>query len=219
MACGIIMLKDSDTGIILKQLDNVPRKNFISVALGIQIPFDNDEISVKAISNDRPDQNRIPIPKTISFKYAIVGKTFISPMAYSNPTITSMNGKPQLLRQKNAVPLLPKPALVCTCPINTIYAVTSRQNTTSIWTTCTYPTLAQAIALSLGRYTVVMCTMRVCSCSCGSLEVIVQVCVPNIAVLANRRDARTSATWSIFRMPCYLKTLPKVSNSTSPISN
>ena len=48
MACGIIMLKNSDIGIILKQLDNVPRKNFISVALGIRIPFDNDDISAKA---------------------------------------------------------------------------------------------------------------------------------------------------------------------------
>ena len=38
VACGIIMLKQSDVGIILKQWDNVPRKHFISVALGIQIP-------------------------------------------------------------------------------------------------------------------------------------------------------------------------------------
>ena len=32
MACGIIMLKKSDIGIISKQWDNMPRKNFISIA-------------------------------------------------------------------------------------------------------------------------------------------------------------------------------------------
>ena len=58
MACGIIMLKNRDIGIILKQWDNVSRKNFISVALGIQIPFDNDEIRVKAICNARGVQDR-----------------------------------------------------------------------------------------------------------------------------------------------------------------
>ena len=41
MPCGIIILKKSDIGIILKQWDNVPRNNFITIALGIQIPFDN----------------------------------------------------------------------------------------------------------------------------------------------------------------------------------
>ena len=35
MAHGIIMLKKSDIGIILKQWDNMPDKNFITVALGI----------------------------------------------------------------------------------------------------------------------------------------------------------------------------------------
>ena len=46
-----------------------------------------------------------------------IGK-FISPMIYLNSAITSMNGKPRLVREKNAIPLLSKPALVCTCPIN-----------------------------------------------------------------------------------------------------
>ena len=64
----IIVLKKSDIGIILKQWDNVPRKNFTSVdftsvAFGIQIPFDNDEISAKAMCNagqtktESPPQN------------------------------------------------------------------------------------------------------------------------------------------------------------------
>ena len=131
MACDIIMLKKNYIGIILKQWDNVPRKNLISV-FKISIPFDNDEISAKAICNARPDQDRTPTPKTISFKYATVGITFISPTVYSNPAITSMNGKPQLVGEKNDIPLLSKPLVVCTCPINTIYAVTSRQNTTNI---------------------------------------------------------------------------------------
>ena len=58
MAYDFIMLKKSDIGIILKPWDNVPRKNFISVALGIQIPFDNDMISAKAICNACPDRDR-----------------------------------------------------------------------------------------------------------------------------------------------------------------
>ena len=98
MACGINMLKMSDTGIILKQWDNVPSKNIISVALGFQISFDNDKISAKAMYNARPDQDRTPTPKTISFKYAPVGITFISPTVYSNRAITSMNGKPRLVK-------------------------------------------------------------------------------------------------------------------------
>ena len=77
MACGIIMLKN-DVGIILKQWDNVPCKNFTSVAFGIQILLNNDKISAKAICNARPDQDRAPTRKTISFKYATFGMTFIS---------------------------------------------------------------------------------------------------------------------------------------------
>ena len=42
MACGIIMPKKSDIDIILKQWDYVPRKNFISAALGP----DQDRITV-----------------------------------------------------------------------------------------------------------------------------------------------------------------------------
>ena len=94
MACGIIMLKKSDISNFFKQLDNVPCKNFILVALSIQSPFDNNKISGKAMCNAHPDQDRGLTPKTISFKYATVGITFISPMVYSNPAITSINGKP-----------------------------------------------------------------------------------------------------------------------------
>ena len=72
------MLKNSDIGIILIQWDNVPSKNFVSIALGIQIPFDNDEISAKAMCNARPEGDRTPTPKTISFKYTTVGIMFIS---------------------------------------------------------------------------------------------------------------------------------------------
>ena len=64
MARGIIMLKKSDIGIILKQWDNVPRKNFISVMLGIQIPFDNDETvySNPAIkTHQRTERNSIVV--------------------------------------------------------------------------------------------------------------------------------------------------------------
>ena len=50
-----------------------------------------------------------------------------------------------------------------------------------------------------------MCTMGVSSSSCGSLEAIVPVGVPNTALLATRRDALTSTTWSIFCTPCCLK--------------
>ena len=107
MACSIIMLKKSDIDIILKQWDNVPRKNFISVALGIEIPFNNVEISAKAMCNARTDQDRTAPSKTISFTYAIVVKMFNSPSVYSN---TTMNGKPRLVREKKAIPLLTKPA-------------------------------------------------------------------------------------------------------------
>ena len=97
-------LNKDDIDIILKHSDNVSRKNFTSVALSIQIPFDNDEISAKAMCSARPDQDRTHIPKTISFKYAKVGITFVSPTLYSNPAITSMNGKPRCVREKNAIP-------------------------------------------------------------------------------------------------------------------
>ena len=60
-----------------------------------------------------------PPRKMISFKYTAVGITLISPMVNSNTTINSMNGKPRLVREKNAIPLLSKQALVCMCPINT----------------------------------------------------------------------------------------------------
>ena len=112
MACGIIMLKKSDIGIILKKWDNVPHKNFILVELGIQIPFDNDEISAMACAMPAQTKTERPHPKTISFKYAEVGITFISPLVYSNPAITLINGKPQLVREEKAIPLLSKPALL-----------------------------------------------------------------------------------------------------------
>ena len=92
----------------------MPHNNFILVTLGIQIPFDNDDISVKAMWNANPDQDITLTPKMILFKYATAGIEFISPRVYSNPAITSMNGKPPLAREKNAIPLLSKPAL-CVC--------------------------------------------------------------------------------------------------------
>ena len=59
---------------------NMPRKNFISVALDIQIPFDNDNISAKALCNACLDQDRTTTPtKMISFKYTTVSITVISP--------------------------------------------------------------------------------------------------------------------------------------------
>jgi hypothetical protein len=62
------MLKEKwDIGIILKQWDNMHRKSFISVAMGIQIPFDNAEISAKAMCVCL-DQDSANIIKTISFK-------------------------------------------------------------------------------------------------------------------------------------------------------
>ena len=73
-----------------------------------------------------PDPGRNPTPKTISFKYATVSIMFSSPTLYTNPAITSMNGKPRLIREKNTIPLLFK---LCMCPINTIYTVTKTQPT------------------------------------------------------------------------------------------
>ena len=104
----------------LKQWNNLHHMNFITVALGIQISFDNYEIGAEAMCNARRDQDRTSTSITISFKYATVGITLISPMVYSNPAIISMNGKPRLVSEKNAIPLLSKLAFVCTCPISTI---------------------------------------------------------------------------------------------------
>ena len=98
LLCGSIMLKISDIDIILKQWDNVLRKNFISVALGIHFLFNDDKIGAKAMCDGRPDQDRTPKPKTI--KYATVSITLISAMIYSNPVMSSMNGKPRLVRQR-----------------------------------------------------------------------------------------------------------------------
>ena len=132
------MLKKSDIGIILKQWDNVPHKHFISVALGIQIPFDNDEISVKAMCNARSDQDRTlyTIYKHFTaLKVCHIHNDLVqvrnSPhkVHFSHGILDHLdNGKPRLVREKNAIPLLSKPALVCMCPIykNTIYAVTTR---------------------------------------------------------------------------------------------
>ena len=64
-----------------------------------------------------------------------------------------------------------------------------------------------------------MCTMGVSSSSCRSLEAVAQMSGQNIAVLAMHRDTKPSTTWSIFCMPCCLKTLPIMSNSTSTTSN
>jgi hypothetical protein len=46
----------------------MPRKNFISVTLGIQISLDNDRSTAKAMCDTYQDQDRIPTPKTTSFK-------------------------------------------------------------------------------------------------------------------------------------------------------
>ena len=156
-----------------------------------------------------------PPAKTISFKYTtvgIVGIRLISPTVYSNTATTSMNGKPRLVKEKYAIPLLSKAVFVCTCPINMIYAMTSHnQHTDDVHLA------SRAIAHRFGRYTVALCTMGVSSS--GSLEAVAQVGVLNIAVLATRLNAWTFSTWSIFRTPCWLKTLPKVSNCTSRRSN
>jgi hypothetical protein len=114
-----VALKKSDIGIILKPWNSMPPKNFISVALGIQIPFDNLEISAKAMCKACPDLDRTPTPKTILFKYAAVGKTFISPTVYSNPAISLMNEKPRLIIEKNAILQLSK-SCWCVCQIYTI---------------------------------------------------------------------------------------------------
>ena len=67
MACGIIMLKKNDIGIILKQWDNMPCKNFTLVALGIQILLNKDKISAKAICNAGLDQDRaLPVKQSHS---------------------------------------------------------------------------------------------------------------------------------------------------------
>jgi hypothetical protein len=63
MAYGIIMLKKSDFGIILKQWDNMPRKNFISVALGIQFPFENSHISGKPCALPTQTKTESPLQK------------------------------------------------------------------------------------------------------------------------------------------------------------
>jgi hypothetical protein len=59
MTFSFIMLKESLIGIILKQWDNVYPRYFIKVALGIQIPFDNDEINAKALCNVCQHKDRI----------------------------------------------------------------------------------------------------------------------------------------------------------------
>ena len=108
-------------------------------------------------------------------------------------------------------------------PINTIYAVTSRQKKKKNIYIYIYiygrhalsPPSCKRFTHSLGRYTVVMCTMGVSSSRCGRLEAIELVGVSNIAVLATG----TSTMWSIFRTPCCLKTLPKLSNSTTRTSS
>ena len=63
MAGDIIMVKRSDIGISLRQWDNMPRKEFISVALGIQIPFNNDEIRAKAMCNSAQTNTKAPPPQ------------------------------------------------------------------------------------------------------------------------------------------------------------
>ena len=123
MACGIVILKKSDIGIILKQWDNVPRKRFISVALDIKFPSITT-ILVRKPCPPRPRQNPHPPKRSRS-------------STEQRHNVHSMNRKPRLVREKNVIALLSKPALVCTCPINTNYAVTSHRNTNKIWTICT----------------------------------------------------------------------------------
>ena len=52
-----------------------------------------------------------------------------------------------------------------------------------------------------------MCTMGVSGSSCGSLEAIAQVSIPNTAVLATRRDALRYTTWSIFSFVFFFRML------------
>ena len=124
-----------------------------------------------------------------------VGITFISPTVYSNPVITSINSKPRLFIEKNAILLIvfgSQHLCVRTQNCNTIYAVTSPKHNQYMDDVHLADPRARDCAPFGQIYTVVMCAMGVSSSSCGSLEAIAQVGVPNIAVLTTRRDARTS---------------------------
>jgi hypothetical protein len=108
---------------------------------------------------------------TISFKYAAVGKKFISPKVHSYPVISLMNGIPRPSEKESLFHCF----LSQRWCVRVQYAVTSSQKQeTHRRDPCSPPSSKH----SLGGYTVDMCTRAVSSSGCGSLEAIAQVGVP-----------------------------------------
>ena len=67
VSLAVWLVAKNDIGIILKQWDNIPCKNFTLVALGIQILLNKDKISAKAICNAGLDQDRaLPVKQSHS---------------------------------------------------------------------------------------------------------------------------------------------------------
>jgi hypothetical protein len=75
----------------LKQWEKMLRKSFISVALGIPIPFDNDD---KAMCNACLDQDRTPTPQNDVVQVRSIGQ---------NVHFSFSSKKHRLVREKNDI--------------------------------------------------------------------------------------------------------------------
>ena len=116
-----------------------------------------------------------------------VGITIIYPTVYSNLAITSVNGKPRLVRVKDPIPLLSRPVLVYTCDLRGDVAPKHNQHMDDVQLALPRANDCAEFGQTYSCYVY----HSVSSNSCGSLEAIAQVGVPNIAVLTTRRTSTT----------------------------
>ena len=122
MACGIVIAKKSDIDIILKESDNVPWKRW-----AFKFPSKTTRLVRKPCTMPAHTKTEPHIPQNDLVQVRNIRHNVHFSYAVLEPFRHLDNGKPRLVSEKNSILLLS----------NTIYALTSCQNTTNIWTTGT----------------------------------------------------------------------------------
>lgn len=160
VAFGIILLKQSDIGILLNRLH-------VSHECPLRLTLKSESTCQDVLYNHA---HCLPRPmQKLHFK--IDGVHVHNSRLYINFFRGILKPIYHFI-EESAVPLLPYPAMVSTRQINTIYAVTSRHKTTNVRTASKYTILAQTIAYNLSGYLLIMYTRAVNSSDRDSLETI-----------------------------------------------
>ena len=88
MRSGVILLKHGNDAMILQERNNMWCKDTVSIFLGVQIPIDNNKLGTVPKTNTCPDHYRSSSSKTIPFKNAAVGVTFVPTSIHSGTFIS-----------------------------------------------------------------------------------------------------------------------------------